>query len=166
MQSQLHELIEKQGDLAKDLGEAMSQTSETWHDNAPADVINVAGALNAQTAEKLVSVIRDAVVLDYPENEEKVTIGSGLGILFPNGNERTVLLAGHMAGIKEYLAEGVNAVTVKSPIGEALLGAKEGDTVAYRVGARVLEATVNTVSNPRSVFADPSYLDYDIKHSN
>jgi hypothetical protein len=38
-QNELANLADKQAELGQSMGEAMSQTSETWHDNSCAEII-------------------------------------------------------------------------------------------------------------------------------
>ena len=142
----------EQGVLGKLLGEAMEQSSETWHDNAPADAINHESRILSQRAEKTITQLDSAVVVTYPEADyTTVTLGSILGIMRPGDTNIELLLltglsrnAPHLRGNK-LVPGGLDVVTVHSPIGEAVLGLELGSIASYEANARRLSFEVASV---------------------
>jgi len=92
LQEQRQWLIARQQELARELNDAMSQTSETWHDNAPADAINLEGSRNSMSGEKIGNAIRHAVVYEYPTQTDEVTLGSLIRATMPNGKPKSLFL--------------------------------------------------------------------------
>ena len=163
IQAKFKQLSDKQAEIARDLNDAMSQTSETWHDNAPADVANLASNLNAVSAEKLINAMRGAVILDYPQSAERGTLGNLLHITNGDGKTRSLFLAGYAPDIKDYLKPEIDVITLKSPVGDALIGAEAGEQREYKVGRRVLSVTLDRIEPPISAFAAEESLHYDLE---
>jgi transcription elongation GreA/GreB family factor len=165
VQARFRQLSERQKELAKDLSEAMSQTSETWHDNAPADVANMASALNAASAEKVISAMRSSVVLDYPQSVKRGTLGNLFRIATEGDKTRSLFLAGYASDVKEYLKPGIDVVTLKSPVGNAILGAKAGATIDYHVGRRTLSIALDAIEPAIAAFEKDEFLHYDLERT-
>lgn len=155
LERQTEELMDEQDELGRRLGEAMNQSSETWHDNHPAQAINEASTILSIRGRRLARVIEDVEGVDYPPDGEEVTIGSIVGVRFSGTSEvQHLLLTGSSTKIDETIGETLPedcmSVTINSPIGKALLGVTEGSTVAYVAGqGRTLELSVETVSQFR-----------------
>lgn len=91
---ELSKIEERIKELGLELGEAMNQSSETWHDNAPADVIsNEVGSLWSKRAWLLKE--RAKMIAPYPKNTDKVQIGSKVEIA-TRDSMMTVIL-GHIS---------------------------------------------------------------------
>lgn len=150
------ELTGRQSELATLLNEAMSQTSETWHDNAPADAVNLESIRNSNAAERIIKAMTHAVVFDNPTETEEVTLGSAITASMNGGADKRLFLVGFTQDVKEYLEPGVSVFTLSSPLGEAILGAKPEQEIAYRVGDRVMSLVVNGIDVPESVFVGGS----------
>lgn len=57
-----------------------------------------------------------------------------------------------------YTRNNVGIFTLKSPLGEAILGALPQDTIEYKVGARTLSLAINSIELPRDAFGDDTIL--------
>src|SRR3954467_2351016 len=82
--AELEKLGIEQTDLGRLLAEAMDQSSETWHDNAPADAVNNQARLLTQRAEGLIRNLGSALLLNYPDPSDGIaTIGSIVQVRYP-----------------------------------------------------------------------------------
>lgn len=149
---QFAHLTGKQSELAKLLNEAMTQTSETWHDNAPADHVNLESIKTSNAAERVIKAMTSAVVFDYPEETEEVTLGSAIEAEVGGNGDKNMLLVGYSQDIKEFLVPNVAVFSLQSPLGEAVLGAKRGQEIQYSVGARAMSLVVRSINLPQTVF--------------
>ena len=143
----LEKCTRKQRALCVSLRESMQQSSETWHDNAPADAVVSDSRVLTGVAEKLIGIIDKAEVFNMPNNEDEsveVTLGSSVTVELPSGTKKTLLLTG--ATPKEE-STGIDCVTLQSPLGAAILGGKAGEAVEYTVGARKLKVMIRKIEN-------------------
>lgn len=147
------ELTGRQSELANLLNEAMSQTSETWHDNAPADAVNLESVRLSNAAERVIKAMSHAVVFDYPTDTEAVTLGSAISASMNGRSEKKLFLVGFVQDVKELLEPDVSAFTLSSPLGEAILGAKPDQEVQYKVGSKTMSIVVNRINAPAAFFA-------------
>lgn len=145
--------LDKQSELGKKLGEMMRQSSETWHDNAPAEAIVDESNILAAVAEKTIRTINEADVFDYSNDDESVTLGSLVEIRYGgDGETRFFVLTGVIIEIPEEITntEEAECVTISSPLGVALFDKQKGDKASYRVNGKTMQVEV---INVRSVVA-------------
>jgi transcription elongation GreA/GreB family factor len=147
-------------DLAQLMGEAMGQSSETWHDNAPADVINHEAKVWADRAGRVLSGLNTALLLEYPRlNGHIATLGSIVGITYPGDSEVDNVLLTGMCRTAPSLEDSapctgeLSVATIHSPLGAAILGLKAGCIAPYVADSRSLSIEVITVQQ-----LDPQYL--------
>lgn len=127
--------------LGKLLGEAMTQSSETWHDNAPADVINELSRVNVAAAGEASALIENAQVFEWPINQLEITLGSLALIEYvqPPLDQELLLMTGTPCeigdDILDFMPRGkeVEISTIGSQTGKALLGKEVGQSVRYTV---------------------------------
>lgn len=141
--------IAKQKDLAKKFREAMTQSSETWHDNAPADVIKDGSKILSESAESTIRDIERAVVFETVEDCSEITLGSVFDLKYEGDSEIIkCVLTGTIYELSENIrskaGDKLEIVTIGSPIGKSLLGRKEGETISYsiRKGERKLNVDI------------------------
>lgn len=141
-EQELRSLAAKQACLGVSLGEAMRQSSETWHDNAPADAVNSDSKVIVGQAGVVQEAIRNAVEFGYPSDIEKqVTLGSLVEIIYDGDDEpEYVYITGvttKLDDVNEFsgmqLPQHVGVFTLLAPLGNSLLGATEGDELTYTV---------------------------------
>lgn len=130
---------------------AMQDSSETWHDNAAADIINASSVGLSTKARAIVKCLRETVIVEYPEiDNNEATLGSLIYVDFGSGIYEPILITGitsHLPAIyADRLPNDCEVVTIRSPLGSALLGAKTGDQISYDVGERKLCVVVTSVS--------------------
>ena len=146
--------IEKQADLGRQMGEAMQQSSETWHDNAPAEAISNESKTLASSAEKTMQVINDGQIFEYDASSEVISLGSMVSVTYGNDTEIVKLF---VTGVvrelplslqEKYDGQDVDCVTISSPVGKAIFDKKVGDVVNAAVGnGRQIKLTIVSVSN-------------------
>jgi transcription elongation GreA/GreB family factor len=108
--------------LGAEFHEAVHQSSETWHDNAPFDVVrDKQTILNAERAE-LTEIVRTHTVT-CPKSTKVVGIGSRVKC---SHIESVLLIAGHFT--MRHTDVTVRVISVSSPLGSVLVGARSGDT--------------------------------------
>ncbi|MGH3666021.1 MAG: transcription elongation factor GreA, partial [Egibacteraceae bacterium] len=88
---------------------------------------------------QLDETLRNAQVGEAPSGDA-VAAGMVVATTDADGHVEEFLL-----GNREDRPEGLGVVSVNSPLGQALLGAKKGDTVAYAAPAGTFEVTVTRV---------------------
>jgi transcription elongation GreA/GreB family factor len=130
-------LVNKQEAATARLAEAMSQSAETWHDNAPADAVVEESRLTAALAGNLINSMNSAEIYSLDREGDEVTLGSIVTIKFLNSGSvlKAILLGRPTAELqKVFEAKGFRTVSIESPLGRAVFAAKEGDEVEYTVG--------------------------------
>ena len=150
-----------------DEGIAQNQTASTdmaaaieagnqWHDNAEYDEVIERMKLIDSRFGPMAKEFANREVVPYPEPESDT---ASLGTLLTLKDEDTkfnALLVG-MGRIGEDAYSGwhkedfpdadFEVIGFESPIGEASMGARLGDTVSWQVGERVMSAEVQAINN-------------------
>ncbi len=139
-----HELLFVRGALAKvrkqlsdanlEYGDAVSNSGGDWAFDDPA---SQAAALSAHMVERRyieVNRLSNAEALDYPdEGSGEVAVGSRVGLNIGGEESHFDIMAVAPTGIPE---DGdVMAVSISSPMVQAMIGAEKGDTVKWQGGA-------------------------------
>jgi transcription elongation factor GreA len=88
---------------------------------------------------QLTEMLRNAKVGEAPTGDA-VTAGMVVTTVDEDGDEDTFLL-----GSREDRAEGLHVVSANSPLGQALMGAKVGDTRSYQAPAGQFKVTVSAI---------------------
>jgi transcription elongation GreA/GreB family factor len=113
--------------LGAEFNEAVNQSSETWHDNAPFDAARDRQSIINYERKKLVEIRLTATKITTSKAKKieigkHVTLSSGLH----------VFIAGVWSG--RDIVDGSKVILVDSPIARALHGKKVGDTVTLLGG--------------------------------
>lgn len=152
-QNSLAGLVRRQAELGKHLGEAMNQSSETWHDNAPAEAVTHEAKIVASVAQKNIAVINDNELFEYDEgNDETVTLGSIIDIKYIKGGYTAKLFLTGVTREAEGLfddSDDVEFVTLSSPIGSAVIGKAAGDTAKVSINGRAIDIMIMSVEQYR-----------------
>jgi transcription elongation factor GreA len=138
----LSKAIERRKKLTEDFNRAMSESSETYHDNAPAE----SALLDLKVAEaeinSLQEKINSAVIYEDESaiSKDIITLGGRVTILYDGEEypEEVEISSGIISDPSR------NTVSLKSPLGKALLGHKSGDFVEFsvdnnKIGVRIVE---------------------------
>jgi len=110
--------------------EALNQTSETWHDNAPFDALRERQAVLAAELQTLKETLSKSTPALPRLNKEKVSIGSYVKL--ENKAKKShhhYLLAGHWTFRLGEFVQDHMIISCQSPLGSALLGKRVGESV-------------------------------------
>ncbi len=121
-----HELALEIKNLGLEFGDAFTQSSETWHDNAPFEAVRDKQSVLAAELAHIRQVIRTSAVA-LPKTKRG---RAGYGSLVTLSNGKTYKIAGDWTPHAGRSAGGIITVSAKSPIGAELIGKKLQDTVA------------------------------------
>lgn len=140
----------EQSNLGRELGKAMSESSETWHDNAPAEAISSLAHILVNQANATIKSLRDAKELSYPElNESEVTLGSIVSLHYTQSDKFVnylltgIVLENNPDNLE--LSENTELITIQSPLGLGLIGKKLGDIIELEVGPRKFEILISEI---------------------
>lgn len=126
----------------------MDQSSETWHDNAPMDILSADSRILSERARHAADALEGTIKFDYPNRDEiTATLGSIVTYHFIEDPDEieTVYIAGRARELPTDIMSQVGAttlggelgvVTLASPLGRALLGRVTDDVVRYNVSDR------------------------------
>ncbi len=89
----------------------------------------------------LSSILENAEIVDEASGGDTVQAGSIVSILYAGDDESEKYLIGSI----EERIEDVEVISPTSPLGEALIGAKMGDTVTYKAPGGTLEVKVVSI---------------------
>lgn len=136
LQAKIDEFKDKQADLGRQLGVAMNESSETWHDNAPAESIadewRQLVALNTYYLE----LKNTAGKLKYPKpNESKIVAGSTVNFAL-DGRNHVYTLVNELS----LYADKTGLISPLAPLGDALMGHGAGDV--YQTAIAGVERTI------------------------
>lgn len=141
---QVESIQSLQNNVSKHISEAMEQSSETWHDNAPADALFAEMFLLDTKESGLVQAQKHLVEVSYPAPDIKyVAIGSRVLIL-EHGDESYIDITGNLPLSNDVTDhDGVERGSVAAPMPQALLGALPESIVTVDVaGGRSFEVRV------------------------
>jgi len=131
--------VQEQAHLSERQFEAMNQSSETWHDNAPAEAIAQASKALSALASHTMRIMSQSDVFEYEASvEDGVTLGSLVAVRYGSSSDTThFYITGATREVTEEIeaalpeVEDLEIITVSSPVGKALLGAKSGETTDF-----------------------------------
>jgi len=119
--------------LGEDFNEAVNQSSETWHDNAPFDVVRDRQTL-LNSELRILRILRGEVSRAHVKKTNKVAIGAKVELIGPRTLK--VMVGGHWVGRQK--VDGYTLVSCESPVGKMLLGKKLLDTVDLPLGQSIV----------------------------
>lgn len=125
-----HELEAEIKALGPEFNDVFTQSSETWHDNAPFEAVRDKQSVLAAELAHIKKVVHGSAV--RVPKPKKGTVGYGSVVVLSNG--KIYKLAGDWTPHAGHIVNGVIVVSSKSPLGQSLLGKKVNSTVA--VGAK------------------------------
>jgi transcription elongation GreA/GreB family factor len=133
-----NQLLEEHKEIGKSVGEATSQSSETWHDNAVFDIARDAGRMLEKRIQSLNNVLNNAsVVLPPDSNFKKVAIGSVVRVKYNGASSELWFKVGSYEVPKNNIniidGRKVVAISYVSPIGASLLNKSAGDFISFSV---------------------------------
>jgi len=138
LERQLNAIKNEQDEMGKELGEVNHQSSETWHDNFAANQIEWHSKVVSARGRRIVETIHRVVEHSFPPEGDEVTLGSVIKLRFKDSAPvEDAILTGTARELETStelgLPDDLLFVSLQSPIGRSLLGARPGDIVPYDV---------------------------------
>lgn len=90
----------------------------------------------------LIEIRRNAEIVTPVEQDQQVQFGNGVELIYPNGEVTRFIMEGYVFGSSE------NRLSIHSPLGRAIIGAKQGDEVSFKVGDRTITVVVGKIFLP------------------
>lgn len=112
--------------LGPEFYDVFTQSSETWHDNAPFEAVRDKQSVLAAELVQLKKIIHSSAV--RVPKPKKGTAGYGSIVTLSNG--KTYQLAGDWTPHAGQAKENITVVSSRSPLGKSLFDKKVGDSVA------------------------------------
>jgi len=93
--------------------------------------------------DDLREILDHCVIAEIKEQSSTVQIGNGVVVKYPDGLTRKFVLDGFV-----FNSPVVERVSVNSPLGQAILGAKIGETRFFDVNEKTLQITITNIIPP------------------
>lgn len=124
-------LVKQQTAHGEGLGEAMAESSETFHDNAPAEAIISDQEVLVNEAKKLRIIVNKAVLVEYPKPEQDyLTLGSICMLSWDGDEPELCYIAGEPNGYRNLdLGFDILPVSANSAIGSSVIQRSVGEVV-------------------------------------
>lgn len=134
-------LLERYKDAWKLAGEALQQSSETWHDNAPLDVARQTGELASKKLREVQDILSSSTIVDrIPIHPQTVSIGAKVTFSIDGDNEQSYIIGGYQTEIPW-------RVSYNAPIIRPLIGKRVGDIIEnVPMGNRQVEIEIIDIS--------------------
>jgi transcription elongation factor GreA len=133
----LKELEERLRNVLSQKGEAYQIGGDGWHDNFTFEqLIRQEEALRFQISE-LKAFLRKAKIIKERVSGKRVGIGSAVTLLFDDGKQLEYKIVGLMQSNPQK-----NYISYESPLGAAILGAKQGEKRKFIAGGKQKSAKV------------------------
>ncbi len=117
LKNRLEEISQELKNLAPEFKEALNQSSETWHDNAPWEEAKFRERALFAEQDQLGRALRESEIV---ESGNQKHIGSKHKLKY-NGQERLIYLAGDFTMRLGQKIDGYTIVTTNSPIAQKIL---------------------------------------------
>jgi transcription elongation GreA/GreB family factor len=125
LDSRIQALTRQNLDLAGDFREAVNQSSETWHDNAPFDAVRDQQSIIIAELDRL-RAIRRSVIVYRPKKSAKVAIGHKV-VLHTASRDIKLMIGGIWVGRET--VDDYKLVSSAAPMAIAVLGSKVGSEI-------------------------------------
>ena len=119
--------------LGPEFRDAFTQTSETWHDNAPFEIVRDRQSVLSAEHQHLVGLLRRSAVVIPKQKRGVVGIGSIVTLRNKKGQLQRFKIAGDWTPHAGKIIEGVMIASRIAPIAQALLGKKTGTVTPFGV---------------------------------
>lgn len=119
----------------------MHQSSETWHDNAPADAIRHEAQAFLKKRSRISQILTRRFVLDYPTPETPfATIGSRVTLSLNGSEPFQIDIVGVQPG--EDGSSELDVCSYRAPLARAVIGKINGETAEADINGRVVTVQV------------------------
>jgi transcription elongation GreA/GreB family factor len=139
------DLVGEQMILGDALSGAMHQSSETYHDNAPGEVIRDAGTILSERAEKLRAPFIAYKILPYPHaGLRQITVGSRVLYVMDDFEPTSLDIIGASILGAPKTDEEIEYSTYNGPIANSMIGRLAGE--AFQVPLNDIDRLIEVVS--------------------
>lgn len=133
LKEKLEKLEQEYDEITRGKTEVAETGGNQWHDNPAYDEVERRQTMLLKLIDKTKTAIVESIMVPNREKAENVSdtveIGSTVEILLNNTKQLTVRIGGVA---ESNPAEGI--ISYQSPLGKALMGAREGEEREYLVG--------------------------------
>lgn len=136
LERKMAETVKKIKDIGEELRTAISQSSETWHDNFGFENAQQQGRMLSQRLDDLEQIRRNATMIERPSNTKTISIGHT--VIAKDGKTGTL----KTFRIGSHIAFAQNTISYVSPIGSLLLDKKVGERVKGAIGAKEFDLKI------------------------
>lgn len=130
LNAQIAELVKKLRDIGQEMGDAVGQSSETWHDNFGHEEATRQYGMWSERLRQLVEVRDNAQITTLVSQPHTVVIGCRVTFVDAQGTEKTLQIGSFT------VPTGKQDVSYISPIARVLMGARVGDEVSGKVAGK------------------------------
>lgn len=130
LNAQIAELVQKLRDIGQEMGDAVGQSSETWHDNFGHEEATRQYGMWSERLRQLVEVRDKAQIMTPVSNPHTVVIASRVTFVDAGGVEKTLQIGSFTVPTTK------QDVSYISPIARLLMGAQVGDDVSGKVAGK------------------------------
>lgn len=119
--------------LGPEFNEALNQSSETWHDNAPFDALRDRQAILASELQQIKNVLHNMAPSIPRQIKSKIGIGARV-VVYNKHLKRTLsfLVAGDWTARSGEIINGAKVISIKTPMAQALIGRGVGEETIFR----------------------------------
>lgn len=135
--ARIAELEKSINELGPEFEEALTQSSETWHDNAPFDALRDRQSVMAAERHTLREVLNKAALTCPKAVKSKVGLGATVTVK-DGAKTQKFFVAGHWSPNIGNMVDGAMVVSCGSPLALALLGLAPGKNAVIKQPARQL----------------------------
>ena len=136
LRARIHELENKAEEISKQRAEAAGMGGD-WHDNFAFEQFIRDEQMLGQQIKESRKLLARAVVVDDEIQGEKIKIGISVEIEFENGGKERFVLTD-----PEAINPSRNIISYASPLGKAILVAREGDVRTYFVKEKKFQVKI------------------------
>jgi len=133
--------LKKQIDHAARSGFESGSEQDGHHDEGYQLSLREIAVLDTQIRD-LINIRRNAEVVVPVEQDQQVRFGNGVELIYENGEVLRLIVEGYVFNSAE------NRLSIRSPLGQAIIGAKAGDKVSFTVGNRTITVIVKKIVPP------------------
>ncbi len=134
--------VERQQNHGRELAEAMGQSSETDHDNAPAEVIVFEQNAVIEIVKRLRHRYRISTVVEYPVDENYLTLGSLCWLNMNDTGTGCFYVVGNVSGYAADSYQGAELLSAGSQIGRKIIGLSQGSILETSINDKPMQIEV------------------------
>jgi transcription elongation GreA/GreB family factor len=141
-EARIVEIEQKILDLAPEIHEALTQSSETWHDNAPFESLRDKRSAYIAEIRSIKATLYNSTKQIPRGKPDVVNVGHKVSVHNQKtGKQNTYYLTGDWTLMAGEQHEGSVVVSRRSPLGQTLIGKRVGEPFVFN-GAEMVVTTV------------------------